>query len=400
MKMFCSNCGKRISEGVKYCSYCGQVVESERSALSTSQNVVTTEESQKVNKALKPSNPLLWILPLCAFIMTIFAVGGYFAYELKVDKDINNIIATGESLVLAGDLDKAQRLFKQGLTHRPNNKTLITNLQVIEEGQHFEGLLKEAQHYFSNENYTSALALLTEVEKQATLKEGVFYEQYVQKALFQYANTTIAALDKEDPAKMSHKLDDVIKKLKNFEGEESGELQNQILKKVTDTAYNNAQKHLQLNQFTEAIKEVDKGLTYDAKNEKLLAFKDTIAQTKKSYEQAENKRIEKAMQQAAQEDLANRTEAVYLVEWDYHYDYNYNYLSLWGEVQNIGTRPISMVKVYYSVYDIYGQFIGKAEGYIYPNYLMHKEGGSFEQGHYISTEVGNVTIDYFTWYVE
>jgi hypothetical protein len=144
---------------------------------------------------------------------------------------------------------------------------------------------------------------------------------------------------------------------------------------------------------------VNKGLEYSTDNETLLAFKEKIQQEQAAFEQAETERMERAMEAAAKEDLQNRTAAVDVTFFEAEVD-EFGDLYLYGEVTNVATKDISQITIYYSVYDLEGEYLYDSWTSVYPYSIRPGEQGSFDDVVFYLYEDVNVEIDNITWYLE
>ena len=78
---------------------------------------------------------------------------------------------------------------------------------------------------------------------------------------------------------------------------------------------------------------MDNGLSYAPDDQKLTNYRDEVLREKKAFEQAEQERIRLAEQQAAEEELRNRTGAVYVTDLSAELD-EYGDLYISGSVFN------------------------------------------------------------------
>ena len=113
-----------------------------------------------------------------------------------------------------------------------------------------------------------------------------------------------AELDKLDTVPQLGEKLAAISKLK---GKEADAPQKQIVTKIVETSLSDIAERLKQNDFSGATLAVEAGLGYAKGDERLLEQKERIRQEQLAFERAEAKRIEVARQQAAQEELANRT---------------------------------------------------------------------------------------------
>ncbi|MBU5347568.1 hypothetical protein [Paenibacillus lautus] len=205
-----------------------------------------------------------------------------------------------------------------------------------------------------------------------------------------------AELDKLDTVPQLGEKLAAISKLK---GKEAEALQKQIVTKIVETSLSDITERLKQNDFSGATLAVEAGLGYAKGDERLLEQKERIRQEQLAFERAEAKRIEVARQQAAQEDLANRTAAVEVLDLVTALD-NYGDLQIAGEIKNVATRAISSVQLSVSMYNNYGDFIGSGTISASPYYIESQEVGYFSYVLYGAYTEGYTVIDNITWYLE
>ncbi|MEH7524864.1 FxLYD domain-containing protein, partial [Bacillus sp. JJ1503] len=117
-----------------------------------------------------------------------------------------------------------------------------------------------------------------------------------------------------------------------------------------------------------------------------------------AFEEAEQQRIEKAMEAAAKEDLQNRTAAVSVSDFSAETD-EYGDLYIIGNVKNVATTSISSITIYYTIYNENGGFLSSGYTSVYPYYLEPGELGYFDNIYYGVGQNVNVEIDNITWYL-
>lgn len=181
--------------------------------------------------------------------------------------------------------------------------------------------------------------------------------------------------------------------------EEAAAVKEQILTKITQISRQQAQQQLENKQFSAAIATLDQALKYVVDHQSLLSFKEKIVQEQTAFEQAEQTRLEQAMEAAAKEELLNETAAVEVTSFQFEVD-EFGDLYIKGEVTNVATRDISSVTIEFTVYDLEGNHLYDSSTSVYPFYLSRGEKGSFEDTVFYLFEEVNVEIENITWYVE
>lgn len=127
---------------------------------------------------------------------------------------------------------------------------------------------------------------------------------------------------------------------------------------------------------------------------------ESIHAEKQAFEQAEQERIERAMQKAAEEDLLNQTAAVEVVKVDTSFDET-GVFNIHALLKNAATRPIYSVEIQYSVRGKDKQILKKGTSIAMPNYIEPNESFTFDatvEG--IEETDATVIIDHVTWYLD
>ena len=187
--------------------------------------------------------------------------------------------------------------------------------------------------------------------------------------------------------------------LESLTEEEAEKIKEEIINKIVQISTDEVEKLLAEKKFSKAFETIDKALQFDHDNEKLLALRERVNQEKVAFEEAEQKRMEQAIEAAAREDLKNRTEAVEITDFSIELD-EYGDLYIHGEVKNKATVGISLITVNYTIYNKDGTYIDDGFIYVYPDYLAPGEKGTFEDVYYGIYEDVTVQIDNVTWYLD
>lgn len=220
----------------------------------------------------------------------------------------------------------------------------------------------------------------------------------LSKQLEEKSTTLVVAKIKVEINKLStvDELAGKLNALSSLHSAETDEVKRLIVAKIVELTTKSAEQQLSQNNFTDAAATIDKGLEYATNDTKLLSFKDRIQNAKTAFEKAEQARIQKAIEVAAQEDLNNHNAAVTVGNFNVFTD-EYGDLHISGELNNHATVPISSIKIYYSVYDANGNSLGSDFMYGDPYYLEPGQNGSFDDYFYGVNQDCNVKITRITW---
>ncbi|MCT8137696.1 hypothetical protein H1D32_07955 [Anaerobacillus sp. CMMVII] len=343
---------------------------------------------------------LIWLLPAVTFLLVIAVISSFYIYETNINNDVEALVKNGEVKALEGDLIGAKNNFEQALQKRPNHLAAVFNLEVIERGLHYEEQIETAADISEKQQFEERLQVLEELEKELGKEEGAFFEQFKEKLTLNSAKLILGSVDQRSSQQALEDLAGLIDKLSGFSSEASMNMVDLLKGEVIDLAINLGEKYMQKNQFTEAEVEFDRGLFYDPTNEKLLEYKENVKKDRTAYEQEEQKRLEKARARAAEEDNFNWTKAIKPLTVEFNYDEANGELHVWGEVKNIGTRPISEIDIHYTIFNEDGNGLKSSWAEVAPVLLLPNEIGFFEETLLISETVDHVEIVEKYWSVQ
>ncbi|WNF36667.1 FxLYD domain-containing protein [Bacillaceae bacterium IKA-2] len=384
--MYCHKCGANIHKESHFCSNCAAKVETVK--------VTGTSVDNRRRK-------LIWLLPAVTFFIAFVVIGSFFLYETRTNSEVEALVQEGEAKALEGNLLSAKATFEQVLQKRPKHTAAAFNIEVVERGQRYEVLLDQAASFSEKKQLDEGLLILDELELELAEQEGPFFDRLKEQSKQQIASLTVASVNKAQLEKNTiEEIVDLLEKIKDFTSEEAKEMDELLKRKLIDLAINQGETYLKKNQFTEAEIEFDRGLSYDPTNEKLLTYKETVKKERITFKQAEQKRLENATDKAAEEDHFNSTKAVMPTVFEFNYDEDEGELSVWGEVKNVGTRPINEIDIHYTIFDKDGNELENYRTSVSPYKLMPNEIGYFEGTLLISETVGNVEMDDYDWVVE
>ncbi|RXI38468.1 hypothetical protein DP129_09530 [Clostridium tetani] len=344
-------------------------------------------------------NKLYFTIPIASAFIGFFVIGCTYIYENNLNKRILSSQSQAEALALSGDLDNALKIVEKLVVKRPNYASLQMNLEFLVKGKDFQKLLSKIENLKKQGKYTEALNGLSSLEKELENSTGPFWST-LKKQQISLKNSILIAQIKND---MTNKntIDQLIPyyiKISQIESEESQALLEKIKGEISNIAYTNADNYLKRKHFDEALKEIDKALQYDKDNEKLLSFKNIIQRKKEQFEIDEQNRIEQAINSAKEEE-ENKTDSVKSLSINGSFNEKGEFI-VKGEIENIGTKSIYSIEVFYSILDSKGTVLKSNSTYVYPNYLKLKDKGTFEFIHNDLENASTVKIDKFTWLLE
>lgn len=108
--------------------------------------------------------------------------------------------------------------------------------------------------------------------------------------------------------------------------------------------------------------------------------------------------MEQAVEAATLEDIKNRTQAVQVSNLTYGMDSTGDF-EIKCDVQNVASRPISSITIYYEILDHAGNSVLQNSTYVYPYYLNAGETGNFDATQYFDPTMESAKITRMEWSV-
>ncbi|WP_272040241.1 hypothetical protein [Paenibacillus sp. JJ-100] len=348
----------------------------------------------------KSIGPFLWIIPLLLAAIMGALLTYYYNQESLTNAHVKTLHLEAEQAALNGKYAEALELLDKALAQRPNIEALVQDRQVTEQANQLLKQMDESANLLKTGKLSEADKIIQAAEKSLSKRQEPVFDK--AKAALNNRKVTLSVLKvkKEiDQLTTVDALADKLKTLSKLSGEEAEAVKKQITDKLASISYKQAEQQVKKRDFTAALQTVDNGLSYAPDDQKLTKYRDEVLREKKAFEKAEEERIRLAEQQAAEEELRNRTGAVYVTDLSVELD-EYGDLYISGSVINQGTRPISSVALMIGINASDGDYIGETDAYVYPVVLDVGEEGYFETYYYGVYEATNVTVTNASWYVE
>lgn len=337
------------------------------------------------------------VMPLSASIFALILTFSCYLYELKVSKDVENLRVNAENLALQGKISEASSIVEKALNIRPNNKTLQADKKFLADGERVKAHISAVDDYVKKKDYNKALNELDKADKVISGSDGEIYTLFKKNIEDKRTGITVIQIKSEMNNKSSIKdLASLLTRIYHYNVKEAKDTSEELRKRISSVAYNDANELLKKSNFIAAIASVDEGLKYNPEDKKLTSFKEVIVNQKNSFEQAEQERLEQAMVAAAQEDKNNKTNAVEVIESNTEIN-KYGDFVIKGKIKNVATRPISSVQIYYAIYDENNNELGKGSTYVYPNNLNINDTGDFQNTEYGMVKGHHIKVTKITW---
>lgn len=412
--MYCHVCGTKSSPGDSTCRKCRTKLKDSGSTeeqiwaetavgLESGAGKAVNQLSRQHQSAPKQSNQgraFSWIIPLLLAAVMGALLTYYYKQETGINSEVKSLHQQAEQAALEGKYKEALQLLDTALAKRPNYNALVQDRQITAKAFNLMNQLNEAATSLKTGKLSAGDKTIQAVTKVLNEREEPVFSKV--RATLNNRKVTLAVLKvkKEiDSLTTVEALAEKLDTVSNLKGKEAETVQKQIIDKMAGLSYKQAEQQVKKKDFTAALQTVDQGLSYAPENEKLTAYRDRVLSEKKAFEKAEAERIELAEQQAAEEDLKNRTAAVSLVSVDAALDM-YGDLYISGSMVNNATRPISSVTIMVDIYGTDGSFLGQTYVDVYPSWLDVGEEGFFETYYYGVYQEAEVSVVNATWYLE
>jgi hypothetical protein len=436
--VFCQKCGRQLHKHSLFCSHCGEKIldtwesgemtteVSEDSHLHTIEKEVAElpptvteshseiaaaaevylpqqDDDQSLNQAHE-NGRFLKKLPILIPIVSILLAGGgvsaSYIHETNKNEEVLALQQSAESAALNGEYSKAEKELQRALYMRPDYIVLQQDLEAVNRASQYTAQLTSISKKTKEQNFSDAETDLSSLREMVEKEVDPLFETFADLISTQEVTITVGKIKKElSELTTVQQLADKLNRLVTLSSEEAAAVKDQILTKIVQISSEQAEEQLQNKQFSAAISTVNQGLEYATDHKTLLSFKEKIELEQAAFEQAEQSRIEKAMEAAAREDLQNRTAAVEITSFDYEVD-EYGDLYIHGKMTNIATKDISSITIDYTVYDPEGNPLDQRSTNVYPFYVDRGEQGTFEDVVFDLHQDVTVEIENITWFVE
>ncbi|AJS59476.1 FxLYD domain-containing protein [Paenibacillus sp. IHBB 10380] len=415
--MYCHVCGAKSTPGKAVCSGCGTklfTLEKQKAIQKMAQAETATSLQLSESDLLKSkggtvsANPkaprtgrvFVWLIPILLLSVVGLALISYYKYEVEINRQVEALHQKAEAEAIAGHYGSAIELLDAAAVKRPGYQALVQDRSIAAEAEELQERLAEAVGGLKTQKLQASEATMKEIAKTLRKRQEPIFAVVKKKLATSQVKLAVmkvkSELDKLNTVSaLAEKLDTVEK----LEGQEAKAVKKQIINKLVGVSYAAAEKMLKNKDFAGALQAVDKGLSYAANSVKLSTYKKRIQGEKQAFEKAEEERIQLAEQQAAQEDLNNRTAAVDVTDIKVILD-DYGDLQISGTVNNTATRPIYSINLNLAIYDAAGSYLGETYASVFPYRLEFGEFGEFTTAYYGVYEHAQVSVVNVTWYLE
>lgn len=409
--MYCNQCGRRLelqgegdwpglgmeeaaasAESVAAAPAVYRGLEAERKRGERTKRSRTEERGGRLAAAL---------LPVIVLFLSAGGVFAYYIYESGINNDVRQLHVKAQQEGLDGHYQEALRLLELASAKRPEYGALLDDAAAVREAIKAEEELRAVNGLIGKRSFGDAQLRLEQLRSKLHLRSEPLFGKLNEQ--LETASVSLAVEQAAVQLESLHTLDELVAKwqeVKGMTGEQAERLQAKLSEKIVTVSGEEASRLLEKKRFSDAIAAVEAGLERDPGNKALTSLKQQIAVAKEKFEEAEQRRIEDAMQMAAAEDLRNHTAAVEVERIERKLD-DEGRLSLTGHLVNAATRPIYTVKIRFTVYSAEGDTLATGEADATPNYVEPGEAMTFKWTlEKVKRTDVEVVVDHATWYLD
>ncbi|MCA0969525.1 zinc ribbon domain-containing protein [Halobacillus litoralis] len=386
--IYCPHCGTELNEGSRYCSHCGQQLKGNQ------QTPIHKSESRK-----KKWGPFL--LPLSVFLIVSAALFFVYTHEQGVNEEVMNDKEEAEALAYGGQYKEAESILQKAVEKRPEVEALQADLASVRSVLSIKSDMETVETLIEEEKLIEAEEALSGVHQAIQERDSQLFSALISEADNLDSRITVMKINQE--LSQMTDIDELASKFNALSGlnlEEASKVREKITEKMVSISTQKAEEALGDKQYTQAIASVDQALQYAMNNEKLLQLKERIQQEKSAFEEQQQERLEKAMQQAAEDELRNQTDALEILQTNMEKD-EFGDFKVTGKLKSVATQIISTITVTYDITNDAGEVLETDSAKVYPVYLNPGDEGTFEKVYYnLEGEGYQVNVTELEWLVE
>ncbi|MFD2115366.1 FxLYD domain-containing protein [Paenibacillus yanchengensis] len=358
----------------------------------------TTSTTPRKNKL---AIGIILSLLLTVTLVAVAALFYYYQHEVEVNNRVLKLQQDARTKALAGEYDEALILLHQASNHRPQFAALLADEEVLYHAIELEELLQGAEQSIEEGSTVEAEQQLDQARSRLTGRKEPLYFKLRSKLDELTVGLKVQKLSRELQFTNSiGRITEQLHTVSTLGGDEAAVLKESMLEKLVELSSSEAANLLKKKNYSKALETIDVALQFTQGNKALDLLRKQVVDAQRQYEQAEQQRIEQAMQKAAEEDLINQTAAVEVIHIEHTFD-EFGNMTIEGLLRNQATRPIHTIEVQFTVYDLEGNELDSGSAKVTPDFV---EAG--EQMVFTSTIYGafwqecKVVVDHATWYLE
>lgn len=389
--VFCSQCGRRlhiiaiVANGPKQNAAMPQANES-AAALDINQGYghdgTLFQERENAVTGTVPDNkqPSSW--PVIAGLGGLAVVVAacllmYYQYENKVNEQVLRLQVESKAAALAGHYDQALELIEEAIQARPQFRALAEDQEIVHHAAELERLSDEIRARLTSGDTDAAESELNHLKSELNGRKEPIYDKLKEKADGYSMELTLLELtDDFHSISTIEEHGEMLNVVGGLIGQEAESLRTRIIDGIRSITFAEAEYMLGRRNYSGALSVCNKALTWVKDDAELLVLKERIKAEKETYEREEHRRIEQAMENAAEEDLLNQTDALEVLAVEYNFD-EYGNLTINGSLKSKATRSIYNVQIAYSVRGESGELLATGTSNAVPDYVEPGEEMAF-----------------------
>lgn len=430
--MHCRHCERYYAADANYCSHCGQPLEPSQEqdtanieqhalaemqfsmqehAASNAQWISGELAEQSIGEQEQHRQPTsrknkLAIGIILSLLFTLTFVGAaalfyYYQYEVEVNNTVLKLQQDARTTALAGEYEEALFLLHQASNKRPQFAALLADEEVLYHAIELEELLHMAEMNIEEGSTVEAEQYLDQARSRLTGRKEPLYFKLRSKLDELTVGLKVQKLSRELQFTNSiARITDQLHAVSTLGGDEAAALKERMLEKLVTLSETEAINLLKKKNYPKALEAIDVALQFTQGHESLEQLRRQVTDAQRQYEQAEQQRIEQAMQKAAEEDLINQTAAVDVIHIEQSFD-EFGNMTIEGLLRNQATRPIHSIEVQFTIYDLLGNELDNGRARVTPDYVEAGEEMTFTSTIYGAFwQECKVVIDHATWYLD
>ncbi|WP_424767042.1 FxLYD domain-containing protein [Paenibacillus sp. sgz302251] len=417
--MYCHHCGKKRTDDAIYCSQCGRLLEVEMEfeteasaeaeagafeSAAAAETAISNEQRYMPKDAGKQGGARslwAWLTPVLLAFVTAAVVFAYYSYESDLNDRVMDMQADARSMALTGKYAEALAMLKEAADARPDYAALQADVDIVSYVIELEHSAAAAGMLIEERKLSEAKQALEQVRDALRgHSEPIFAKVKEQLEVHQVKLGVMTLTEELAELKTVDELEAKLNVANNLDSDEAIAVREQIVARIVEISYAEAEALLGKKNYNDALAVTNRALDFALDDEKLTELEERIRQAQEQYEQAEQQRLEQAMQNAAAEDLKNQTAAVEVVNIETTLD-EFGDLNIAGELKNAATRPIYGISIQFTVMDAEGNELGSGTADATPQYVEPGETMSFSSTVYgVYVDNTTVVVDHATWYLD
>lgn len=429
--MYCHHCVRSFAEDAKFCSQCGRrlhviaiasdvsddyaadppareiaaAIDIERGLgykADITQHLQQHEASAEINPAQAKASGWPVLIGLAGLAAVVAAgVFMYYKHETSVNENVLRLQVEARTAALSGHYDEAIALLAEAAKARPKFQPILTDNETVLHAEELERLSNEIRQRLDSGDAEAAESELEHLKSELSGRKEPIYDKLKEKADGYSMELTLMELSEElATLKTVEEHGEMLNVVNGLIGQEAEGLRSRIIEGIRSITMSDVDYLLKRRNYSGAMSVCDKALNWAKEDAELLALRERIKEEKEAYERREQQRIEQAMENAAEEDLINQTDAIEVLAIDKVID-EFGDMTITGKLKNKATRPIYDVKISYSVHNAIGEALGSGTANATPDYIEPGEEMTFTATVYgVYVDDATVVIEDKTWYLD